>query len=223
MDKQIGDLTNQVNDVVPAFKGLSELDKKKIYDKDFWDQDFATMKLDKQEISRVSRYNLDNADMTIIFTGANKGGQGIKQVINYLEKGTHVIEEGIKGLKPGVYQGHKPYAVVDLSKGLTKKQAEEIQRFAEINNVKSLNVSGPSKFTGAEEALLKTAMEDIFFVQKVFKPNITLGNVKTAIDDAINNIKPGEESVYSAKELRSLVEDISDEIANNKDLAKEYK
>jgi len=220
IDKQIGDLTNQVNDVVPAFKGLSELDKKKIYDKDFWDQDFATMKLDKQEISRVSRYNLDNADMTIIFTGANKGGQGIKQVINYLEKGTHVIEEGIKGLKPGVYQGHKPYAVVDLSKGLTKKQSEEIQRFAEINNVKSLNVSGPSKFTGAEEALLKTAMEDIFFVQKVFKPNITLGNVKTAIDDAINNIKPGEESVYSAKELRSLVEDISDEIANNKDLAK---
>lgn len=66
---------------------------KKIYDQKFWDQDFATMKLDKQDISRVSRYNLDNADMTIVFLGANKGGQGMKQVANFLEKGTHVIEK----------------------------------------------------------------------------------------------------------------------------------
>ena len=220
MDKRINDLHNDVADVVPEFKGLSELDKKKIYDQDFWDQDFATMKLDKQEISRVSRYNLDNADMTIIFMGANKGGQGMKQVANYLEKGTHVIEEGIKSLKPGVYQGHKPYAVVDLSKGLTKKQAEEIQRFSEFNNVKTMNISGPSDFTSAEEALLKTAMEDIFFVQKQFKPNITLGNVKGAIDNAIERIKPGDETLYTADELRTVVEDIADDIANNADLNK---
>jgi len=220
IDKRIQTLTNEVSDVVPEFKGLSEIDKKKIYDQKFWDQDFATMKLDKQEISRVSRYNLDDADMTIIFMGASKGGQGLKQVANYLEKGTHVIEKGIKGLKPGVYQGHKPYAVVDLSKGLTKKQAEEIQRFAEFNNVRSLNVSGPSDFTKAEEALLKTAMEDIMFVQKVFQPNITLGNVKGAIDNAIERIKPGDETLYTAQELRTVVEDISDEIANSKDLSK---
>ena len=220
IDGRINELTNNISDVVPEFKGLSDVEMKKIYDQKFWDQDFATMKLDKQDISRVSRYNLDNADMTIVFLGANKGGQGMKQVANFLENGTHVIEKGIKALKPGVYQGHKPYAVVDLSKGLTKEQAKEIQRFTEFNNVRTLNISGPSDFTKAEEGLLKTAMEDILFKQEVFTPNITLGNVKRAIDNAIENIKPGDETLYTAEELRTVVEDISDEIANNKDLAK---
>ncbi|MBO71688.1 MAG: hypothetical protein CL508_05170 [Actinobacteria bacterium] len=220
VDSEISRLTNEIQDTVPSYKGLSEVEKKNLYDEKFWEQDFATMKLDKQEISRVSRYNLDNADMTIIFTGAAKGGQGMKQVINYLEKGTHVIEEGIKGLKPGVYQGHKPYAVVDLSAGFTKQQAEEIQRFAELNNIKSINISGPSDFTIAEEALMKTAMEDIFFVQKQFDSQLTIGNVKSAIDNALDNTKPADLSSRYADKTKSVAQDLQDEISNNTDLQK---
>jgi len=183
--QRIAKLDKEIGETLPSYKKANEiLESKEVYDPDYWSKDWGAIN-PKDELGNVVKSNIEQTDGTLIFT-TGAASKNLNSIKNYLDTGT--LQDVPVKLKTGVYQGNKPYAVINLSKTTSKEQIKEIQQFLYRNKVRKLNIVGSSEIDNVQQALMKNVMEDLMYFQTK-NQRVTLGKLNTVLEENLSQLR----------------------------------
>ena len=181
--------------LVPNYRKVDDLSASKdIYDPDYWKQDFGIVDPKGDNMGQAVKYNIDESDATIIFRKTENAdgrklpkSQNLQKIQNYLDNGKWEKPSTGTYLDAGVYQGYKPYVVIEIGADgkLGKQDIQKYQDFLFKNKVKKVNIVGDKLITNDE-------LYDVFNRLMFYRTKgtaITVNKLLNVIEENIDQLR----------------------------------